>query len=115
VKTGSWDSAVGIRGCWIKAGRPRGRNSSPGKGRIFLLSTSSIPAHKPTKLPFQWVPSALSPGESGRGVNLTTRIHLVPRLRMAELCLHAPICLHGVVHMDNFPLSVQVNSPVMSL
>jgi hypothetical protein len=28
---------------WIRAGRKRGRCSSPGKGNIFLLSTSSVP------------------------------------------------------------------------
>jgi len=32
--------------------------------------------------PIQWVPRAHSPALNGRGVKLTTRIHLVPRLRM---------------------------------
>jgi hypothetical protein len=32
--------------------------------------------------PIQWVPGALSLGYSGRGMKLTTHIHLVPRSRM---------------------------------
>jgi hypothetical protein len=32
-----------------------------------------------------------------RGVKLTTHLNLVQRLRMVELHLHSPICLHGVV------------------
>jgi hypothetical protein len=33
----------------------------------------------------------------GRGVNLTTHLHLVPMLRMVELHFHSPIPLNGVV------------------
>jgi hypothetical protein len=32
-----------------------------------------------------------------RGLKLTTPLYLVSRTRMAELYLHSPICLHGVV------------------
>jgi hypothetical protein len=35
--------------------------------------------------------------QSGWGLNLTTHLHLVLRLRMVELYLHSPVCLHGVV------------------
>jgi hypothetical protein len=34
---------------------------------------------------------------SGRGVKLTTQLHLVPRSRIVEPYLHSPICLHDVV------------------
>jgi hypothetical protein len=40
---------------------------------------------------------ALSPGVSGRGVKLTTHLHIVLKSRMVELNLHFPIRLHGVV------------------
>jgi hypothetical protein len=50
------------------AGRPRGRSSSPGTVKNFLLSRSSRTALRPTQPPFQWVPGALSTGvkRSGR-------------------------------------------------
>jgi hypothetical protein len=36
-------------------------------------------------------------GQSGRGVKLSTHLHLVPRSRMVELNLHSPIYLHSIV------------------
>jgi hypothetical protein len=47
---------------WLRAGRPRGRNSSPGRVKNFLFSTSSIPALRFTQLPIQWVRGLFSPG-----------------------------------------------------
>jgi hypothetical protein len=47
---------------WLRAGRPRGRSSSPGKGKTCLFSTSSRPVLGPTQPPIQWVPGALSQG-----------------------------------------------------
>jgi hypothetical protein len=41
---------------WLRAGRPRGRSSSPCKIKNFLFSTSSRPALEPTQPPIQWVP-----------------------------------------------------------
>jgi hypothetical protein len=49
-------------GDWLRAGRPRGRSSSPARVKIFLFSTSSRPALRPIQLPIQWVPVAVSPG-----------------------------------------------------
>jgi hypothetical protein len=46
---------------WIRAGRPRGQSSSPGRGKNFLFSTSFRPVLGPTQPPIQWVPWALSP------------------------------------------------------
>jgi hypothetical protein len=34
---------------------------------------------------------------SGRGVELTAHLHLIPMSRMVELYLHYPICLRCVV------------------
>jgi hypothetical protein len=47
---------------WLRAGRLRGRSSSAGKGKIFLLSTSSRPVLGFTQPPIQWVPGAISTG-----------------------------------------------------
>jgi hypothetical protein len=44
------------------AGWPRGRSSSPGMGKISLLSTSSTPVFGPSQTPIQWVPGALPLG-----------------------------------------------------
>jgi hypothetical protein len=46
---------------------------------IFLLTTASRPTLEPTQPPIQWVPGALFLGSSGRSVNVTTHLHLVPR------------------------------------
>jgi hypothetical protein len=43
---------------WLRAGRWRGRSSSPGRVENFLFSTSSRPALGPTQTPIQWVPGA---------------------------------------------------------
>jgi hypothetical protein len=47
---------------WLRAGRPRGRSSSPGRVKNFLFFTSSRPALRSTKPPIHRVPEALSPG-----------------------------------------------------
>jgi hypothetical protein len=52
----SRDNVVGI------AGRPRGRNSSPGGVKNFHFSKSSRPALGSTQPPIQWVLGGLSPG-----------------------------------------------------
>jgi hypothetical protein len=52
---------------WLRTGRPRGRSSSPGRGKIFLLSTSTRPVLGPTQPPIEWVPGALSPGCKAAG------------------------------------------------
>jgi hypothetical protein len=47
---------------WLRTGRPSGRSSCPGRGKIFLLFTLSISALKTTQAPIQWVPVDISPG-----------------------------------------------------
>jgi hypothetical protein len=47
---------------WLRAGRPRGRSSSPGAGKNFHFSMSSRPTMGPTQPPIEWVPGAISPG-----------------------------------------------------
>jgi hypothetical protein len=53
---------------------PRQRQS------IFPVDYVSTLALGPTQPPVQWVPGVLSPGvKRGRGVTLTTHLHLAPR------------------------------------
>jgi hypothetical protein len=47
---------------WLRAGRPRGQSSSPGRVKNFLFSAASRPALEPTQPPIQLVPGVLSPG-----------------------------------------------------
>jgi hypothetical protein len=47
---------------WLRAERPRGRNSSPGKAKNFPFSISCRLDLGPTQPPIQWVPGSLSPG-----------------------------------------------------
>jgi hypothetical protein len=65
-----------------------GQVSIPGSARFF---SSSKRPDRPLSPPKGYQ------GQSGRGIKLATHFHLVPRSRMAELCLHSRICLHGVV------------------
>jgi hypothetical protein len=47
---------------WLRAGRPRVWNSSPGSIKTFLFSTSSRPTLGRIEPPIQWIPRALSLG-----------------------------------------------------
>jgi hypothetical protein len=78
---------------WLRVGRPRGWNSSPGRNKIILLSTSSRPVLVPTKLHIQWVPAALSPRHEAD--------HLPPVSALVKsssiYTSTAPLRVHGVV------------------
>jgi hypothetical protein len=69
-KTPSWDSSVGIA-----TGHAMDGGGSP----------------------FHRVQGKNSLGQGGRGVNLTTYLHLMPRSRMVELYLYSSACLHAKV------------------
>jgi hypothetical protein len=50
---------------WLRAGRPRGRSSSPGRVKNFHFSASSRPVVGSTQPSVEWVRGrALSPGEA---------------------------------------------------
>jgi hypothetical protein len=62
---------------------------------IFLFSTTIKPILGPTKPRMQWVPGAASTGVKRPG---REAYHSLPsRLRMVEVQVHSPICLHDVV------------------
>jgi hypothetical protein len=83
---------------WMRAGWLTVRNSSLGRGKISLLSTSFRPILGPTH-PVQWVPVALSTGVKWRGGKLT--IHLQPE-PWIHIYIHSRMRLHGIVHSHNF-------------
>jgi hypothetical protein len=73
------------------------RGSIPSRNKIH-----SFTSQRPDRL---WGPSSLLTngyrgffpmGKKGRGVNLTTHLHLLPRLGMVELYFHSHIRLHGI-------------------
>jgi hypothetical protein len=74
-----------------------GAGSIPGGSKIF--PSAQLPGQN-------WDPLSLLSNEhrglfprgySGRGVKLTTHIHLVPSSRKVELYLHSLLRLHGIV------------------
>jgi hypothetical protein len=85
------DSLVGIATDCTTGNRfPAGARNS------FLLDTVKSGSDSPT------TSSAVGTGlyslvYIGAGVNLTSHLHLVPRLRKLEPCFHSPIRLHGLV------------------
>jgi hypothetical protein len=66
---------------------------------IILSSIAFKPALGPTPPLVRWVYGALSPGggESGRGMKLTTQLHLMPWSRMVELYHHFLLRLPGLI------------------
>jgi hypothetical protein len=73
--------------------QPRGRSSSPDRGKIFLLSTSSRAVLGPTLLPIQWAPWTLPTGKaagawprlSDSGANLVVDLRWVVPGRTGRL------------------------------
>jgi hypothetical protein len=93
----SRDSSVGIMTGYRLDDRMINVRFPVGLG-IFLFDTVSRPALGPTQPPIQWVPRALSLGVKRPGREAD---HSPPSSadvqECAELYLHSPIRLHGVV------------------
>jgi hypothetical protein len=83
---------------WLRAGRPKGRGSSPGRIKNFLFSTSSSVALGPTQPPIQWVPGALSARvkwpwrEADHSAPTSAEVK-----KNVNLYIHSPVRLHGVM------------------
>jgi hypothetical protein len=75
-----------------------GRISSPGGGKSFHFSISSIPALGPTQPPIQWVPGALSLGvkRPGREADYSSPTSAEVKKTWVYISTH-PLSLHGVV------------------
>jgi hypothetical protein len=55
------------------------------------------------------VPGDVSSGVKGRNVKLTTHLHVVPRIRMVELCLYFPISFMASEETPDIDKTVNVN------
>jgi len=69
---------------WYSAGLRAGWSELrvPSRLGIFLPTTTSRPALEPTQSPIKWVSGLFPWGQSGRGVKLTTHLHLESRSTM---------------------------------
>jgi hypothetical protein len=86
-------------GCrdWLRAGRPRGRSSSPGRVKNCLSSMSSRPALGPTQPPIQWIPEALSQRIMRPEREAEHSPPTSAEVTKAGICASALPCLHGLV------------------
>jgi hypothetical protein len=91
--TYSCQELVGIEAGYDLTGRP-GFNCPQCKN--FLFTMAPWPALGPRQLPTQWLPGALSPEFIGRGVKMTTHLHLVSGVTNGGAIPPLPLCLHGV-------------------
>jgi hypothetical protein len=67
----------------------------PAEQIIFLYWAASRLSLGPSQPLSHWFSGAVSPRVKQLGHEAD--LHIVLRSRMVELCLHSPICLHGVV------------------
>jgi hypothetical protein len=73
------------------------------EARNLSLLHSIQATRRPTQPPFQWLSATLSPGQSVRGVKLTSHLYLVPRLIMrADITPYVFMALFLIDHRDNF-------------
>jgi hypothetical protein len=81
---------------WLRAGRPRGRSSSPGRIKNFLQVFQTGSGVHPTS--YQMGTGALSPGVKRPGPE-ADHLHLISAEvnKIVDLYIHSPIRHHGVV------------------
>jgi hypothetical protein len=81
---------------WLRARRPRARSSSPGKVKIFLLSTSSRSVLRPIQPPIQWV-TGLSSGLKRPGHEADHSPSSSAEVKNTWIYIDCPIRVHGAV------------------
>jgi hypothetical protein len=103
----------------LRAGRLRGRSSSPGRVKNVLFSKSSRPALGSTQPPIQWVLGALFPGVKRQDREAD---HSPPDsadvMKMWIYTSTPPICIHSVVlsllsRGTTLPIPFVKSSPVL--
>jgi len=60
------------------------------RGGDVFFTIASLPAQVPTQPPIQWVPGLFPRKQGDRRVNLTTRLHLLRKLRMPGAIAQLP-------------------------
>jgi hypothetical protein len=80
-----------VSGCGLDARAIEVRSPAEARGFFFYLTSVSWLALELTQPPIQWVLGVLSPGvKRGRGVTLTTNLHLEPRSWMSRSYTSSP-------------------------
>jgi hypothetical protein len=91
---------------WLRAGRQRGRSSSPGRVKNFLFSMSSGPALGSTEPSIQRVSGALSPGvkrpvrEADHSPPTSAEVKKMWIYTAIKFYLYIPKCLHTFKNME---------------
>jgi hypothetical protein len=85
------------RGAGLRAGRPRGRSSSPSRRKIFLFLTLFVPVLGPTQTPIQWVLRALSLGVKRQEHEADHPPPTSAEVKNTWIYTSTSLCLHGVV------------------
>jgi hypothetical protein len=74
-----------------------GQCSNPGRGKVFLFSTTSRPALGTTQLSIPWVPVAFSPVVKRPGREADHPLQSNTEGKMVELYLYSPTRLDGTM------------------
>jgi hypothetical protein len=75
---------------WLRAGRQKGRSSSPGRGEIFLFPVSSRPVLGPTQPPILWVTGAFSPQVKRPGREADYSLPTSAEVKNTWICTSTP-------------------------
>ena len=83
--TGSGDSSVSVVTCWTIW------DSNSGRGRRFSAHLNVRTSSGTGQASYAMGTRVVSRGQSNRGVKLSTRLHLMPRLEMSGTTLQLPL------------------------
>jgi hypothetical protein len=89
----SWDSSFGIA---ISYGLGW-QGLIPVRGKRFFCTAVSKLALGPTQPYIQWALETVSLGVKRPGLEADHSLQSTAKVKMVDLYLHSPICLHGIV------------------